>query len=177
MNLIDSGFPIGDGPFYQDIEKWTFNRETFTENLLLLKKNFDERGIKFLLAFGTLLGAIRDGGFIEGDSDTDVIISDEYEDQLIDFMRTQTDFRLMRILPDVVTVGRKDAYIDVGVFRKKRDGFYWCLNKYKIRGWRLTEPEEISFIGQKFLCPKNPVSYLMDKYENWQKRSPQHATT
>ena len=36
------------------------------ENLLLLKSILDNNNVLFLLSFGTLLGAVRDKGFIPG---------------------------------------------------------------------------------------------------------------
>ena len=50
-------------PLYLGIKK--IDREKAKENLLLLKKITDKAGLKFALAFGTALGAIREHNFIE----------------------------------------------------------------------------------------------------------------
>ena len=45
--------------------------------LFKTKQLFDTVGLKFYLAFGTLLGAIRDKTIIKGDEDIDVFVDDE----------------------------------------------------------------------------------------------------
>ena len=45
--------------------------------LQLTKQLFDEIGLKFYLAYGTLLGAVREKGIIKGDEDVDVFVVDE----------------------------------------------------------------------------------------------------
>jgi lipopolysaccharide cholinephosphotransferase len=50
------------------------------EVLVHLKKYCEENGIKYFLVFGTLLGAVRENGFIKWDYDIDVgMIRDDYE--------------------------------------------------------------------------------------------------
>ena len=61
-NIHDHGIPK-----YEDVKELLFK----TKELL------DEAGIPFILAFGTLLGAIREKDFIKNDPDIDLIIDDE----------------------------------------------------------------------------------------------------
>ena len=44
------------------------------ENLLLLKKILNNNDVSFILAFGTLLGAVREHDFISHDEDIDLIM-------------------------------------------------------------------------------------------------------
>ncbi|MBO5059265.1 MAG: LicD family protein [Prevotella sp.] len=61
--------------YYDNIRPITVDE---AKNLLqTAKKLFDEKGIKFYLAFGTLLGAVRDKTLIKGDEDVDIYIEDE----------------------------------------------------------------------------------------------------
>jgi len=48
------------------------DRELATEDLLLVKKVFDQNQTPFFLAYGTLLGAVREGDFIAHDDDIDL---------------------------------------------------------------------------------------------------------
>jgi hypothetical protein len=49
------------------------NKEVAHANLKDFVEVFNEVGIRYVLIFGTLLGAVRDGDFIYNDSDTDVL--------------------------------------------------------------------------------------------------------
>ena len=51
--------------------------EDATKLLAKTKELFDKCGIRFCLAFGTLLGAVRDGSIIKGDEDVDIFVESE----------------------------------------------------------------------------------------------------
>ncbi|MBQ8704674.1 MAG: LicD family protein [Bacteroidales bacterium] len=53
------------------------NKDDANNILQLTDRLLNECGIPYFLAFGTLLGAVREGDFINGDEDVDIIISDE----------------------------------------------------------------------------------------------------
>ena len=52
------------------------DHEIQKENLLLLKKLLDELRVEYYIDCGTLLGAVRDKGFIKGDHDADIMVSE-----------------------------------------------------------------------------------------------------
>ena len=60
--------------------------------LLELQRVCDENNIKFYLAYGTLLGAIRHGGFIPWDDDVDVIMSRPDYNKLVELNRREKIF-------------------------------------------------------------------------------------
>ena len=53
------------------------NQDDANNILQLTDRLLNDCGVPYFLAFGTLLGAVREGGFIKGDEDVDIIISDE----------------------------------------------------------------------------------------------------
>jgi len=74
---------IKDAPFtYMDEvgDPYVFNAMTpkDMESILELAATLlKECGIEFILSFGTLLGSVREGYFIKGDDDVDIIVTDE----------------------------------------------------------------------------------------------------
>ena len=54
------------------------------ENLKIMRTVLNNTDIPFMLIYGTLLGAVRDGGFIKHDSDTDLLIDEDDELKLLD---------------------------------------------------------------------------------------------
>jgi len=51
------------------------DNEIAIKNLKLVKKVFDKFNVKFFLAYGTALGAYRDGDFLPEDNDIDLVIT------------------------------------------------------------------------------------------------------
>ena len=146
------------------------NKEIASENLLLMKKVLDSFGIRFTLLFGTLLGAVREGGFINHDTDTDIGIYEKDRQILMEAIPVLLDngFDIIRTKypDDLVTFMRKDEYIDVGIFRviKKRLKIYYAYQDHLIGAEYLEQLDEIVFLGEKFNTPSNPKWYLSKTY-------------
>lgn len=73
-------------------------KQSFQENGLNVLNHFDQimtsYGYKYSLAFGTMLGAVREKGFIKHDADIDVFMwIEDFDDQLIGVL-TQAGFSL-----------------------------------------------------------------------------------
>jgi len=88
-------------------------------NLLTAKQILEDNGIRFGLMFGTLLGAVRDGDFIDWDEDIDIYL---LEEQRKDFHNVLQLFRnrgleLVRADGDLYSVMRDGQYIDFYFFR------------------------------------------------------------
>ena len=54
------------------------------EMLTVIDKVCDENGLKYYLIYGTLLGALRHGGFIPWDDDADIVMPREDFEKFID---------------------------------------------------------------------------------------------
>ena len=94
--------PVADVPRPYPLRKWTLSHENISpgrrrglsmcfegtlfakknmdhdiqkENLLMLKEFLEELHVEYYLDAGTLLGAVRDKGFITGDTDADLMIT------------------------------------------------------------------------------------------------------
>jgi len=149
-----------------------------------VKKVLDEAGIEFWLESGTLLGAIRDGDFIEWDKDIDISI-----------MRKDR-IKIQRIASKFYTIGtfgehRRGNFISSHYIIKddfKMDIYYWFKAKEEYVSYTngeystvvnnnyLDDLKEITFKGLKVKVPNNPKQYLEDRYgkgwklpdKNWQ---------
>ena len=80
-----------------DTEK-KINKENSRENLLILRNILIKTQIRWGLLFGTLLGAVREGDFIEWDIDTDIFVFDEDKQDLLDTIKELQDhgFKVIR---------------------------------------------------------------------------------
>ena len=138
-------------------------------NLLDFKKCMDQHTLTFGLIYGTLLGAIREKGFIAHDEDTDlfVLLEDRKNILAILFDLRKSGFEVGRYNGELLTIVRDGEYIDLYFFRKQ--GFFnrEC-DGYVVPNHMLTNPEPYQFLGTSFNVPKNPEKLLNKLYgENW----------
>ena len=133
------------------------------------KQLFDEAGIQFALTFGSLLGAVREGGLIKGDEDVDLCIWDE--DKLLNNIIPlyQKGLKVCRMDRGYLYSFKMDdrCYIDVYILRKFRGlkRFPWSLYCLSINGCAVPKKfftgwQEIEFAGEKCLCPEHPERLL-----------------
>ena len=141
------------------------------ENLLLLNKLAKEHGFKFILFFGSLLGAVRENGLIEHDEDIDIAILSEDKGKFLDFLHVirPHGFNLIRYdrRGDLYSVMRNGEYIDIYVMFEVyptvvgTGGFLYPQKYFKT----LTEYDLFS---DKFWIPKEYEEALIFIYgETW----------
>ena len=159
------------------------NTGVITENearnlMIKAQKLFSEIGVDIYLAFGTLLGAVREGGLIKWDSDVDVYVDDE--EQMYENLQYLQDhgLKLCRMFRHEcysfkVDVG-STAYIDVYIRRPCKWYSIWgpknCWFHKNVTPKKLFAEgsQEINFLGVKCKCVKNPENLLAFWYgENW----------
>ena len=166
---------INDAPFtYMDEvgDPYVFNdmsHEDMAEILELTSSLLKECGVDFVLAFGTLLGSVREGAFIKGDDDVDIIIMDE--EKLFNSLPYLQEHGLYinRIFKTELytfhSEGRK-GHIDLYVLRPIERRLYknWCVS---VRGHyapkRLFEgidSTHYSIGGKCYPCPLQPENLL-----------------
>lgn len=86
------------------------------EALQLFVKCMDENNFKYTLAFGSILGAIREHGFIKHDLDIDTFVwYEDYSQEMLDKL-VSVGFSLYRsIFIDSGNIGREDTLVYKGV--------------------------------------------------------------
>ena len=104
-------------PIYYRYKTVISNRrnELFRSNALMLLKEFDkclnEIGVEYSMAYGSLLGAIREHGFIKHDLDLDVFIwIDDFSEKIHEIL-LKNGFKLEhRFLVENGELGREETY-------------------------------------------------------------------
>lgn len=157
-------------PIYLGIKQ--INKPIAKENLLLLKSVFDKSNIKFLLGFGTLLGAMREHDFITHDEDIDLLLLKKDMNSVLSllFKLRELGFEVVRFeRRGFMSVSRKNEYIDFYFYQDYQpdNSFLYCGRDlyFKVD---LESPSTIDFLGSTFYAPQNPVQYLRFNYgDNW----------
>lgn len=163
---------------YQPIELTYENaqpldKQVATNNLLDFKRILDRNKCKFALMYGTLLGAVRENGFIDHDIDIDLISFDE--DSLLncihDLKKAGFSFARYEEITKTYSFIRDDCYIDVYIVSEvigilKARYYNLCGKLYPKK--LLKELTKIKFLGEQFYVPSEIERNLVYLYgENW----------
>jgi lipopolysaccharide cholinephosphotransferase len=148
--------------------------EIARNNLLVFKRILDARKINFVLVYGTLLGAVRDKGFIEHDYDIDTTLFDQEA-----FLRIIPELKsagllLVRFCEKQMTYSfmKDNCYIDVyiptpmkgllGLVYVNYCGRFFPRHFFK-------SFTTISFLNEEFVVPAKPERLLRYFYgSDWQ---------
>lgn len=149
------------------------NKEIAIENLLLMKEILDSNNVKFVLGYGTLLGAIREKDFIKHDIDIDLIAFNE--DEIINVIPKlkEVGLNLVRLEKKQCTYSfmRNDVYIDIYIKKEYNN----LVNKFYVNLLGRPFPKkylknfiEIEFLNEKFKIPQNWEELLVYWYgKDW----------
>jgi lipopolysaccharide cholinephosphotransferase len=151
-------------------EKAYLNIENATINLIEAKEILDNHNIGFGLIYGTLLGAIREKGFILHDRDTDLFVLDEEKEALLDVLPDflSAGFNIGRYDGELLSLVRSEEYIDFYFFRKSGLIFRKCTVGLKAKAKYLENTMSYSFLGENFQVPIESEKLLVDLYgKNW----------
>jgi len=154
-------------PLYGGIKR--INKEVAFNNLCLLKQVLDRDKIPFQLAYGTLLGAVREKDFIDYDEDIDLFVLGENKQKLFD------------ALPDLIDSGFKIARYDrrglLSIIKNKEYIDFYFYDKCTINGKGLRkcsgivypafffeQSTTILFKGVEFCVPAEYIFFLRCAY-------------
>lgn len=148
------------------------------EDLLAIREILKAYGIRFYLAFGTLLGAYRSGSFIPWDKDIDIMIIGHSKEKLkqlvVGKIFEEHGFNVMRNWEGLTTVNRGKAYIDIYVFSRLGNNYRCkiltpqkvCTAKFMLPTREINPSSIIKFIGKEWHTPE-PNKYLTRIYGDW----------
>jgi len=150
-----------------------FNHHDARDALVEVQDIFAQHGKRFFLDRGTLLGAIREGGFIASDYDIDLgVFGDEVDLDEIKEMFVGSSFTLTQDFEYKVGVESAGG-ITVDFFLTTRERGYFLSKGFRsVHNWYFSPFEliEYSFLGGTFLIPDSYEKHLDENYGNW--RSP-----
>lgn len=152
------------------------------EALLDLARLMAEHEISFFLCFGTLLGFVREGGFLSFDKDIDVGIPEGYSQQkVVDIIKNSDHFSFSHkntLNEKSLLISLKHsngASVDLFFHFKEGDNIFAGVDNaqeqflWKFSAFDLTE---VSFLGETFRIPAEPEAYLEQMYGSWKEPDP-----
>ena len=160
----------------EEVKTLKYDKDVHVRNLIEVGDVLGKNGVPFLLAFKTLLGAIRDAGPCEGEESVDLMIIEEDEPKLVElWMENQflsdsllsRNFKVCRVNEDVMTVVRYHALVNVYVMRKIPDSSpntRYQHEEQTIDGWRVKNPWTMPLHSRTWRIPGHPEEYLEIKY-------------
>ena len=155
-------------------EIYSLNKEDALYMLRTIKKVFDDNGIKFMLMYGTLLGAVREKDFIGHDLDMDIDIYAKDRQKMIDLIPVLDKYgiKFTRHAGKLIyTFVYKSADCDIDIIYEARwplkYRYNYTLGKYYPKFY-VSETEKIEFHGDMYDIPKNPERFLAYIYgKDW----------
>ena len=144
-------------------------------NLFAIADILDGLGVAHFLFFGTLLGAVREKGFIVHDTDTDLGVFAEFSARFVE-VRSAAEaegFTVLRGEPGerLFSFMRGNEYLDCYV-AERRLAFpfrrVWDVDGSLVPSRLLDEEGRLSFLGREFRVPAEPERVLAILYgKSW----------
>jgi hypothetical protein len=143
------------------------------ESLFRVDRALKAAGLKPFLVSGTLLGAIREKGLIEGDNDLDlgVMAEEATDEQVASVLREHPFLQSVYNLGHLVqATDRNGTVIDIFIHYRE-NGRVWhgtAVHKWDNTPFQL---DEIQLDSHVYYIPDNPDLYLDENYGNWRERA------
>lgn len=148
------------------------NQDAAKYLLVTFKKVLEKQGIVVMPMFGTLLGAIREHGFIRNDTDIDVVIYAKDKQRVLNLRPDLSKCGInlyCYVLPLIFTFEYKGITIDVYPLYESAwpwTGHYNLLLEKYINKKYFAQTEDYELFGEIFQVPANPkrlLAYLYGK--------------
>jgi lipopolysaccharide cholinephosphotransferase len=152
---------------HRDLDKEAAKRILFDFSDLLIA-----HGVPHFLAYGTLLGAVRDGDFIQYDTDIDVGSFVEYADTVRNICRSpsfdELGLKWGRDCHGVISIWRDSEYLDLYLFEETPNDYSGPT--HRIEKFQLQNGfSQIEFLGRSFNTVLDPEADLRWRYgDDWQ---------
>lgn len=163
-----------------EIDFWTYkktegviNKEHSSFMLLRTKEILNKHNIPFLLIGGTLLGAYRDGDFIEYDKDMDIAFFDDK--RIINIIESgefaRYGIKVIREKDHIWSLLYENDYLDLYFYTEGKE-YYEC-DTLRLPKEFMNSNTEIEFLGVKFKTVSDIEKYFVYTYGNdWKEHIP-----
>lgn len=137
------------------------------EDLILFKNLIEEVAIDYVIYFGTLLGARRNGALIPWDDDVDFVLYGNLSKvSSLELLLKDSQFIKIRHEGDIVTYKKSEVRFDLYIFNSKP--MHYRCNDYIIPKKYLKSTDCIEMYGVDFSSPTNVDGVLEQLYgKNW----------
>ena len=152
-----------------------------------IQHQLQEWSITSMICYGTLLGAVREGGFIAHDDDVDMLIVDgsttresmiENADALIERFQAAGGYAKRQGMNFFVAPAGHNVHIDIFPSWQDDEGHWVMMERGKYRPIPSDFIEPVSSIAiqeLRFNCPNDPDSFLANRYgPGWRTPDPYH---
>jgi len=142
------------------------------ENLSILARHINKLGLNSGPAFGTLIGIVRNDGFLPWAQGLDIYILKEDEERFKDLLWTLMDdgFELVKYeRRGLYTLQRKGEYTNVYIFRKISPKIRHSGGRDFIHEKYLQKTVTWDFKGIELNVPEEVDDYLTFQYDDWVK--------
>ncbi len=147
------------------------DRNIAFENLKIINDILSKEKMNWGVAYGTLLGIIRDNDFIEWDEDIDLYILKEDEELFKCALWKLRDagFELIRYeRGGLYSIFRKGEYTDFYVLKKISNNIRYTLDGGFLFEKYLRERKTINFKGINLLVPAEVEEFFSFEYGEWE---------
>lgn len=146
------------------------DKEISARNLVAFTQILKSHDVTVAMAYGTLLGAVRENDFISHDEDIDLFMSVDDEEKLREalFDLREGGFEVCRYdRRGLISFMREGEYIDIYIFHEKTPGVVVCGREIMPEHF-LRNLSPFTFLGHEYLAPREYERYLSFFYgDDW----------